>query len=131
MGSLQEMYLKYNCLVIFGCFLTTLNKQFIIETADKKSPPQVTMSNDQDEIESNKEDGSTPPPVDPRSIAEMFSEHLDEEELKEMSSDGGIDLDELRTISDKIGRKISTKEIEKFNKLDKNKNGKIEKYEVG
>ena len=42
--SLQEMYLKYNCLVIFGCFLTTLNKQFIIETADKKSPPQVTMS---------------------------------------------------------------------------------------
>ena len=42
--SLQEMYLKYNCLVIFGCFLTTLNKHYIIETADKKSPPQVTMS---------------------------------------------------------------------------------------
>ena len=42
--SLQEMYLKYNCLVIFGCFLTTLTKHYIIETADKKSPPQVTMS---------------------------------------------------------------------------------------
>ena len=42
--SLQEMYLKYNCLVIFGCFLSTLNKHILIETADKKSPPQVTMS---------------------------------------------------------------------------------------
>ena len=69
--------------------------------------------------------------LDPRSIAEMFSEHLDEEELKEMLSDGGIDLDELTTIFAKIGRKLSTKEIEKFNKLDKNKNGKVEKYELG
>ena len=69
--------------------------------------------------------------LDPRRIAEMLSEHLDEEELKEMLSDGGIDLDELKTSSAKIGRKLSTKEIEKFNKLDKNKNGKIEKYEVG
>ena len=48
-----------------------------------------------------------------------------------MLSDGGIDLDELTTIFAKIGRKLSTKEIEKFNKLDKNKNGKIEKYELG
>ena len=61
----------------------------------------------------------------------MLSEHLDEEELKAMLSDGGIDLDELTTIFAKIGRKLSTKEIEKFNKLDKNKNGKIEKYELG
>ena len=59
--------------------------------------------------------------LDPRRIAEMLSEHLDEEELKEMLSDGGIDLDELTTIFAKIGRKLSTKEIEKFNKLDKNK----------
>ena len=68
--------------------------------------------------------------LDPRSIAETLSEHLDEEELKEMLSDGGIDLDELTTIFAKIGRKLSTKEIEKFNKLDKNKNGKVEKYEL-
>ena len=54
----------------------------------------------------------------------MLSEHLDEEDAKEMLSDGGIDLDELRTISAKIGRKLSTKEIEKFNKLDKIRTGK-------
>ena len=69
--------------------------------------------------------------LDPRRIAEMLSEHLEEEEVKEMLSDGGIDLDELTTIFAKIGRKLSTKEIEKFNKLDKNKNGKVEKYELG
>ena len=42
------MYLKYICLLIFGCFRTTLTKHYLIETADRKSPPptapQVTMS---------------------------------------------------------------------------------------
>ena len=46
--TLQEMYLKYNCIIIFCCFLTTLAKHYIISTDDKKSPPppppQVTMS---------------------------------------------------------------------------------------
>ena len=51
--SLTEMYLKFHCLVIFFCFLTTLSKHYIIETSDK-----ISSSNpdDDDDYENYKED---------------------------------------------------------------------------
>ena len=56
--------------------------------------------------------------------------NINEEEAKEMESDGGIDLNELETVFAKGGLKPSTMVIEKFNELDTNKNGKIEESEV-
>ena len=47
-----------------------------------------------------------------------------------MEADGGIDLNELETLLAKVGLKPSTTVIGKFNELDTNKNGKIEKSEV-
>ena len=47
-----------------------------------------------------------------------------------MEADGGIDLNELETLLAKVGLKPSTMVIGKFNELDTNKNGKIEKSEV-
>ena len=47
-----------------------------------------------------------------------------------MEADGGIDLNELERVFAKGGLKPSTTVIGKFNELDTNKNGKIERSEV-
>merc|ERR1739848_596594 len=47
MGSLREMYLKFKCLIIFICFLTTLSKHFLIETADKVSTSNLDASTEE------------------------------------------------------------------------------------
>ena len=48
-----------------------------------------------------------------------------------MEMDGGFDLNEVKTILAKSGLKPPTNIIEKFNELDTNKNGLIERSEVG
>ena len=53
-----------------------------------------------------------------------------EEEVKEMDFDGVITLDEMKAVFAKNGQKLPTMIIEKFRKLDTNKNGKLEKSEL-
>ena len=48
-----------------------------------------------------------------------------------MEMDGGFDLNEVKTILAKSGLKPPTNIIEKFNELDTNKNGLLERSEVG
>ena len=48
----------------------------------------------------------------------------------QMESDGGIDTNELNTILSKSNIKPSAEITKKFNELDTNKNGKVEKSEV-
>ena len=43
------MYLKFKCLIIFSCFLTTLSKHFLIETDDKVSTSNPDTSTDTEE----------------------------------------------------------------------------------
>ena len=63
-------------------------------------------------------------------LLDKIRHNINAEEAKEMEADGGIDLNELETIFAKVGLKPSTMVIGKFNELDTNKNGKIEKSEV-
>ena len=64
-------------------------------------------------------------------LLNKLRQNMTEEEAREMEMDGGFDLNEVKTILAKSGLKPPTNIIEKFNKLDTNKNGLIEKSEVG
>ena len=63
-------------------------------------------------------------------IAAELSSIVNEKEVKEMESDGGIDLEELEEIFSRSGLKLRTQVVERFNELDANKNGKLEQSEV-
>ena len=52
------------------------------------------------------------------------------DEKSQMESDGGIDINELNEVLSKSNIKPSADISEKFNKLDTNKNGKLEESEV-
>ena len=65
-----------------------------------------------------------------RKLLHKIRRHMKEEEATEMESDGGVDLDELKTILTKAGIKPSPMSIEIFHELDTNKNGLLEKSEV-
>ena len=64
-------------------------------------------------------------------LLNKMRQNITEEEAREMEMDGGFDLNEAKTILAKSGLKPPTNIIEKFNELDTNKNGLIEKSEVG
>ena len=64
-------------------------------------------------------------------LLNKMRQNITEEEAREMEMDGGFDLNEVKTILAKSGLKPPTNIIEKFNELDTNKNGLIEKSEVG
>ena len=64
-------------------------------------------------------------------LLNKMRQNITEEEAKEMEMDGGFDLNEVKTILAKSGLKPPTNIIEKFNELDTNKNGLIERSEVG
>ena len=51
-------------------------------------------------------------------------------EKRQMESDGGIDKNELNIVLSKSNIKPSTDITKKFNELDTNKNGKLEKSEL-
>ena len=64
-------------------------------------------------------------------LLNKMRQNITEEEAREMEMDGGFDLNEVKTILAKSGLKPPTNIIEKFNELDTNKNGLIERSEVG
>ena len=64
-------------------------------------------------------------------LLNKMRQNITEEEAREMEMDGGFDLNEVKTILAKSGLKPPTNIIEKFNELDTNQNGLIEKSEVG
>ena len=52
-----------------------------------------------------------------------------EEIAQKFRADGAVDINELRTLMAMVGQKPSNLDVEKLNKLDTNKDGKIEKSE--
>ena len=64
-------------------------------------------------------------------LLNKMRQNITEEEAREMEMDGGFDLNEVKTILAKGGLKPPSNIIEKFNELDTNKNGLIERSEVG
>ena len=72
--------------------------------------------------------------LDPKETAAKLSREITSkitpEEKSQMESDGGIDKNELDTVLSKINIKPSAEITKIFNKLDKNKNGKLEESEL-
>ena len=64
-------------------------------------------------------------------LSNKIRQHIREEDVKEMESDGGIDLNELKTVLAQNDLETSPMIIDKFKELDTNENGFLEKSEVG
>ena len=63
-------------------------------------------------------------------LSREITSKITPEEKSQMESDGGIDKNELDTVLFKINIKPSAEITKIFNKLDKNKNGKLEESEL-
>ena len=82
----------------------------------------------------NTKNGNSKNDVDQKENAEKLSREITSKitpkEKREMESDGGIDINELNTVLSKSNINSPTEVTKMFNKLDTNKNGKLEQSEL-
>jgi len=86
----------------------------------------IDIGGDEDKMEEGKKIGQQLADKIWNKIKSMMTE----EESTQMKSDGGVDLEEFKTMLEKGGLKPSPSIIRKFNKFDTNKNGKLEESEI-
>merc|ERR1739838_1219200 len=139
----------------FIVFLLVLNvlqcKKYLVEVDDEKAKGGITQENPPlvedseyedvtlgDEFrkimaEAMEEGGGRKGKDFRNKLVELSKKIVEREsdiELNEMASDGGIDLNELKTVLAKNDLETSPMIIDRFKELDTNENGLLEKSEV-